>query len=299
MPRQKEQFHGSRAGNRPVPPTLRVMRFLFSRVGGLFPRFMGRWAYRLWFRTRRFPESAAGKRAIRDAVRDILTVDNIPVAFYRWGGEGPVVLFVHGWSGRGSQVAAFLQPLLAAGFQVLAVDAPGHGETPGDSTNLLECVAVLQALDREYGPLYGAITHSFGGMVLAYALNHGMQLERAVLIGAPSDVDFLVENFVQTLAMHPDVVDDLSRRLEQRFESDFWERISTVNNVEDLDVAALVIHDQEDTSVPWTQGQRIAATWPNARFMKTTGLGHGRILRDTEVVAATVAFMRDEYRDSF
>jgi pimeloyl-ACP methyl ester carboxylesterase len=209
------------------------------------------------------------------------------------------VLFVHGWSGRGSQVAAFLQPLLAAGFQVLAVDAPGHGETPGDSTNLLECVAVLQALDREYGPLYGAITHSFGGMVLAYALNHGMQLERAVLIGAPSDVDFLVENFVQTLAMHPDVVDDLSRRLEQRFESDFWERISTVNNVEDLDVAALVIHDQEDTSVPWTQGQRIAATWPNARFMKTTGLGHGRILRDMEVVAATVAFMRDEYRDSF
>lgn len=296
MAYSKEQLHGSRAADRPVPTALRLMRFLFGRLGGLFPRLLGRWAFRLWFRTRRFPESAAGKRAAREAEREILPVHNIPVAVYRWGDSGPVVLFVHGWSGRGSQVAAFVEPLVDTGFRVMAVDLPGHGETPGNSTNILECAGVIRALDEKYGPLHAAITHSFGGMVLAYALKHGVGLERAVIISAPSDVDFLLESFASTLSMHPDVVDDLWRRLALRFdddaaEEDFAERISLVNNVGHLDVPALVVHDEQDTSVPFTQGQRIAATWPGARLMKTSGLGHGRILRDKQVVETVIRFI--------
>jgi hypothetical protein len=31
--------------------------------------------------------------------------------------------------------------------------------------------------------------------------------------------------------------------------------------------------------------------WPGARFMKTQGLGHGRILRDRGVVEAAVDFI--------
>lgn len=298
MTRRKEQFHGHRDRKRPVPPSLRVMRFLFSCVGGLFPRLLGRWAYALWFRTRRFPESAAGTRAARDAAREILTVGNLPVAVYRWGREGPTVLFVHGWSGRGSQVAAFVQPLLAAGFQVLAVDAPGHGETPGDRTNILECVRVVQAVSRRYGPLQGAITHSFGGMVLARAMQQGVNIERVVCISAPADMESLLRNFAQTLALHPAVVGDLRRRVEQRFDDNYWTQMSTTNNVKQLAVPALVIHDEQDISVPWVHGRRIADAWPNALFLMTTGLGHGRILRDAAVVEAAVAFIRGEYRDT-
>ena len=64
-----------------------------------------------------------------------------------------------------------------------------------------------------------------------------------------------------------------------------------VNNVRDLAVPALIIHDTDDASVPWRQGEMIAAAWPGARFLKTHGLGHGRILRDREVVEAAVAFV--------
>ena len=288
---RKEQLHGNRDAARPVPFSLRMMRFMFGRVGAVFPRLMGRRAFDLWFRTRRFPESAAGKRAAREADREILLVNNVPVVIYRWGNEGPRVLFVHGWSGRGSQVAAFVAPLLEAGYQVIALDLPGHGETPGNSTNIIECAAVIRELDRHFGPLHAAITHSFGGPVLCYALKHGLLLNRAVIISSPSDVEFLVESFSNTLAMHPDVVDDMWRRLALRFGEDYSELTSTVNLIGELDVPALVIHDEQDTSVPVEQGQRIAATWPNALFMKTSGLGHGRILRDSGVVKAAVDFI--------
>ena len=290
--RNKEQFHGGRSQDRPVPPGLRVMRFLFTRLGPFFPGLMGRWAYRLWFRTRRFPESAAGKRITRSAQRDTLPVDNIPVAIYTWG-TGPVVLFVHGWSGRGSQVAAFVEPLTAAGFQVVSVDAPGHGETPGDSTNILECAAVVQAVSTHYGPVYAAITHSFGGMVLAYAMNHGTPVKRVVSISAPAHVEYLMEGFAQTLAIPATVMASMQKRIDQRFTGSLWERLSTVHNVQYLDAPALIIHDEDDVSVPWQQGRMIAAAWPGARFMKTSGLGHGRILRDRQVIAAAVEFIKE------
>ena len=288
--KKKEQFHGGRSQGRPVPPGLRVMRFMFATLGPLFPGLMGRWAYRLWFRTRRFPESAAGKRITRSAQRETLLADNIPIAIYSWG-TGPVVLFVHGWSGRGSQVAAFVEPLTAAGFQVVAIDAPGHGETPGNSTNILECAAVLQAVNAHLGPVHAALTHSFGGMVLAYAMNHGMSIERVVSVSAPAHVDYLIDGFAHTLAIPGGVIMAMRRRMEQQFPDSLWERLSTVHNVQDLAAPALIIHDEDDVSVPWQQGRMIADAWPGARFMKTSGLGHGRILRDRQVIKAAVEFI--------
>jgi pimeloyl-ACP methyl ester carboxylesterase len=287
---RKQQFHGGRARGRPASPSLRVLRLLFSIVGPVFPRLMGRWAYALWFRTRRFPESGAGKRITRKAQRDTLMVDDLPVAVYTWG-TGPIVLFVHGWSGRGSQVAAFADPLVTAGYQVMAIDAPGHGATPGDRTNILECAAVLRAFKRRYGPVYGAITHSFGGMVLAYAMNNGLSVKRVVCISAPAHIEYLLDGFAQTLGIPGAVVADMRRRMDARFPEGYWENISTVVNVRKLDVPALIIHDENDRSVPWEQGKIIANAWPGARFLKTAGLGHGRILRSQAVVDAAVDFI--------
>ena len=286
----KEPLHAGRHKDKPIPLSLRLMRFMFSRVGALFPELMGRWAYRLWFRTRRYPDAAAGKRATDQARRETLLVDDIPIAIYKWG-EGPVVLFIHGWSGRGSQVAAFIDSLNRAGYQVVAVDAPSHGNSPGDRTNILECAAVLQAIDRTYGPLYAAITHSFGGMVLAYAMKQGIRVERAVCISAPANVEFLLDVFAKTLTMHKSVVDVMRHRLNQRFGGAFMELGSTLNNVQGLDVPALIIHDEDDVGVPWQQGKKIADAWPGAQFLKTKGLGHGRILRDTQTIQAVVDFI--------
>ncbi len=273
-----------------MPASQRLMRFLFARAGAIFPALLGRWAYSLWFRTRRFPESATGRQATMNAACEVLPVEGVPVTVYSWG-SGPPVLFVHGWSGRGSHVAAFVEPLLAAGFRVISPDLPGHGKTPGHSTNALECAVVLQAIQQHYGKPAGVITHSYGGMVLAYALNHGLHAERVVCIAAPADARFLIDGFTQSLDMHPAVVSNLYKRLERRFGHDYMERISTECNARKLSVPALIVHDQKDSSVPWQQGERIASAWPGAQFLKTRGLGHGRILQDAGVIDAAVSFI--------
>ena len=48
-----------------------------------------------------------------------------------WG-EGPVVYLMHGWGGWRGQLGAFVEPLVATGHRLVAVDAPSHGDSdPG------------------------------------------------------------------------------------------------------------------------------------------------------------------------
>jgi pimeloyl-ACP methyl ester carboxylesterase len=128
-------------------------------------------------------------------------------------------------------------------------------------------------------------------MVLAYAMKKGLSVERVVCISAPAHVEYLLDSFAKTLAIPDAVIADMRRRMDARFPDKFWEDISTVENVREFQVPALIIHDENDHSVPWQQGKIIANAWSGARFMKTTGLGHGRILRNQAVVDAAVDFI--------
>jgi pimeloyl-ACP methyl ester carboxylesterase len=268
----------------------RILRTAFHSLGPVFPGLMGRLAYRLWFRTRRYAGSVAEQAVAGIAEHTILPVAGVPVAVYRWG-AGPVIVFVHGWSGRATQVAALVEPLTAAGYCLIAFDAPGHGRTPGSRTNILEFTAALQAIEARYGLLHGAITHSFGGMALAYALQQGVDAGRVVCLGTPARLEFLVERFAAMLTLPDPVLGDLRRRLEQRFDADVWESMSTDSNARTLTMPALIVHDRDDREVPWRQGKMIADAWPGAQWLETRGLGHRRILRDAATVKAVVDFL--------
>mgnify|MGYP001553955747 FL=1 len=140
--------------------------------------------------------------------------------------------------------------------------------------------------------MYAAITHSCGGMVLAHAMNRGLPVGRVVLISSPAHGGYLIQGFAQTLAIPDVVVANMQQRIDRKFEGEIWERLSTVYNVKELDVPALIIHDENDASVNWEQGKIISDAWPGAVFMKTSGLGHGRVLRSREVVASTLEFIK-------
>jgi pimeloyl-ACP methyl ester carboxylesterase len=52
------------------------------------------------------------------------------------------------------------------------------------------------------------------------------------------------------------------------------------------------MHDRADEDVPYAHAEEIAAAWPGARLVPTTGLGHRGLMRDPAVVRETVAFLR-------
>lgn len=273
-----------------MPLALRSLRAALGLVGTLSPELSGRWAHWLWYRSRRYPEPARERDWLRSARRGGLAHRGRPLAVYEWG-KGPAVLLVHGWHGRGPQLGAFAVALAAAGLRAVALDAPAHGRTPGRSTNLPEVSAALRAVAASCGPVHGLIAHSFGVPCALHAMSEGLAVGRMVAIAAPSSVEFLVDSFAGMLALSPPVVQVLRRRLEERFGPDLWMRFAPRELARGCEVPALLLHDEDDRDVPVEEGEALAAAWPGARFERTRGLGHRRILRDKTVVERATEFL--------
>ena len=289
-----EQKREKNQARQKMPLTLRIMRWYFSIVGRLLPGKAARKAYKLWFRTQRFNEPQRETRWLESATQEVIEHPYGPLSVSRWGEEGPTVLLIHGWNGRGSQMGAFAAPLVEAGYRVVTYDLPAHGRSPGNSTNVLKAIETLQTVAGIYGPIHGIVSHSFGGMVASLALTAGLAVNRVVCIGTPGSLQGLFKHFVSFLAIPDATLVRLNQMIVRDFGTDIWNRISLINASRELTTPALIVHDEFDADVDWREAEAIANSWKGARFMKTSGLGHRRILRDPEVVAAVVRFMDEK-----
>lgn len=273
-----------------IPVALRVLRTGIQGVGAISPQLAACWVYRLWFSTHRFAEPKRETHWREQAQQFNLPHKYGPLAMYSWG-DGPTVLLLHGWNGRGTQMGGLAIALAKAGYRAIAFDAPGHGRTPGNSSTLFRIMNAVNVIADEFGPLKGVVTHSFGAMVIARALRTQLTTEKVVCINPAAQLDFLVESFCRTLTVSPATRESFLRKLQNHYGGDIGEQISAEVNVADLSIPALIIHDMDDSEVPWQQGQRLANAWPNARFLQTQGLGHTRSLRDHKTIQTAVEFI--------
>lgn len=217
----------------------------------------------------------------------------IDVAAWRWG-EGPTVLLVHGWEGRGAQLGAFVEPLVAAGMSVVAFDAPGHGDTAGSRlflSDMADCVGQLvEHLEGQGGRLHAIVAHSFGAAATLLAhQRYGTDAPRNVFIAPAPLASRAIGGFSEMLALEDADRNALIDRISVESGLAF-EDLSMEHMVGDRDAGLLILHDEEDREVSYDQAKLLAATWPSAQLVTTTGLGHRRILRDPAVLAEAVAY---------
>ncbi len=285
--------------SRPETMILKLFQLAFSIGGRLSPKLASYFAYRLWRTSPRFKTPASEQNALKSATVEFHQIKNHKIATYTWGSPlqtakpvaRPTVLLVHGWSGRGTQLGAVVEPLLDAGYRVLSFDAPAHGQSSGKQTTIYEIADTILALQEIYGEFDSAITHSFGGPCTALAIRNGLKINRFVAICPPATIMGLVTKFTSTMHLTPKTRTRLIRLIEKNFGKHIWQELSMTTLVENIDVPGLVIHDTNDIDVPWEEGQMVANAWHNAAFKSTNGLGHRRILRDAEVISSTVNFI--------
>jgi pimeloyl-ACP methyl ester carboxylesterase len=257
----------------------------------LAPGLAARWTERIFFTPHGPRGSSPRIRAfLAKGRRFSVTVHGEEVAAWSFG-EGPPVYLVHGWRGVGGQLAAFADPLLQRGLRVVTFDAPAHGASGGTRASLVHFARALKAVAAEAGEPHAVIAHSLGAAATVWATRDGFAARRLVFVGPTRGPQDWALRLQDALAVTPAVME----RMRLRSEGWLGTRWS------DIDIPALarsqrsplmVFHDKEDADVPWSDGAAIAAAWPGAALVTTTGLGHNRILRDPAVVERAVAFVQ-------
>lgn len=218
-------------------------------------------------------------------------IDHWDIAVWQSGpATAPAVLLSHGWGGSGMQMSSFVEPLLARGYRAVWFDQPGHGESGRGAVGLPDFVRVLETLTKTHGPFEAAIAHSLGASALGLALRRGLALKRAVFVAAPASLNEHALNFARRIGIPPRIGEAMRGRLERRYRVRFDE-IDRIEELANLDLPALFVHDGADTEVPFEHALRLSGHMPGARLIKTHGLGHFRLLRDAAVTRTIIEFI--------
>ena len=214
------------------------------------------------------------------------------IMLYQIPNDGQRILFVHGWNGRSSQFYRIIELLSENGYDITAVDLPGHGRSSRSNTNLPEITDLLSEITKSRGPYDGIVCHSFGGVAALNSVRRGASCEKLVLISPGIyEIKPMFKTFVGLFGLDEEYYAD---RLFGFAESLYGtnpgnyglERFS-----KQIDTETLIIHCEDDKEALKEIAITLNGDMKNSTLHLTEGLGHRRILRDEKVAKIVLNFL--------
>lgn len=292
MTDQKQPRNSTNVRSLPLPA--RAARAGLRVLSPRAPALAARWAERLFLTARRHEAPPWERAALASADRGRLAHAGGSLPVWTWSPDAlletpKTVLLVHGWEGRGSQLAAFAPPLVARGLRVVTFDAPGHGAASLPLGSLVEHARALETVVRAIGPVHAIVGHSVGGAAALLATRFGVHAERYALIAPPRAPGRYAAVFARAFALDEEVKSAMVARLEARYAMKL-EALDVLADAASLERELLVVHDRDDRVVGVDVGRAIADAAIRGELLETRGLGHQRVLRAPEVIDAVTAF---------
>lgn len=266
---------------------------VFSLLEKVSPKLSGRLALFLFMRPPRFRRPQRELSNYKNAKKTFIQIDEYKVASYEWG-EGPAIWVMHGWAGRASQFYAITDALVNAGFKVIGIDAPGHGDTNGTTSNVLLFERSLQELFKKHGKAYAFIGHSLGGATGFYAMKNGILFEKYISISSPILPELILHESFDKIGAQQITIDTMCKMILKEIGIPFKEITASYWAQFAPKIPYLIIHDENDKEASIKHAKALYKILPTATLHETKDLGHIRIIRDTKIVEEIVNFVKFE-----
>jgi pimeloyl-ACP methyl ester carboxylesterase len=240
-----------------------------------------RLAFRI--RDREHASSPARFRLPAETVR--IPTANGKILFGWWlnvGRHAPTILFVHGWGANSASGLPFARSFLDAGYNLLLIDARGHGRSDTDTfasmprfaEDTLAAVDFLAARGYRDPVLIG---HSVGGAaVLLAASMRSNGIGGVVTLGAFAHPDEVMRRWLRFhhVTCRPVaawVLWYVEKTIGHRFDD-----IAAINTIARVGVPILIVHGLADRTVPADDARRLHRANGASTLLLLPDVGHDR-----------------------
>ncbi len=251
--------------------------------------------YRAFCTPGKYEVKAAEREALEWGNNYRIPFDGGELAVTTWGNnDHPAVLLVHGWGGARAQMTGFVDPLLFAGYRVVAYDQPAHGESGGKRTNFFEIAPTMDLIAQKEGPFHAIVAHSFGTLITSYALvKRDFPLPaKLVYLGAFNRLMDSLPRFQVLAGLSDEVMESFRTLLYESFGRARMESITNEALVPQIEIPALMFHAVTDGVTPIEDSRAIARVWKQAHLFEIEGLGHRGPLQSKSIHEHVVRFLR-------
>ncbi|MBI3738299.1 MAG: alpha/beta fold hydrolase, partial [Chloroflexi bacterium] len=225
--------------------------------------------YQAFFTPSKYEVKAADQAMLERGDNDRVLFGGGELAVTTWGSPGPSVLLMHGWGGSRAQMTGFVDPLLKAGYRVVAYDQPAHGASDGITTNILEIAPTMDLITEREGKFSAIIAHSFGTLITSYALvkRNFPSPARLVYFGAFNRLLDSLPRFQVLAGLSDEIMTRFREMLYENFGQELLESITNESLTPQINIPALMFHDVTDNVTPISDSRAIAQVWKNAKLI--------------------------------
>jgi len=231
------------------------------------------------------------RQFLENATSFHIHVHDKDIRCWKWG-QGPGILFVHGWNGRGVNFAYFFKPFIDAGYSVITYDAPAHGKSDGHVTNYFELSDTVRSfLDPSHGfNIQGMIAYSIGASAAINCISKEKPLIDVVLIAPALKLKEILFNAFNHHGIPEIVYQSLIAEMERYYGYDVHQDNPDVL-AKTISTNMLIVHDKDDRTISYTDSKILSEKTDRIFLHTTEGLGHKRILRDNAVVDVITSYI--------
>ena len=236
-------------------------------ISYVFPNYAAKMAVKIFSTPRKGQLNDEEKKYLKSAIQETIIYEDFSIKTYCWSGKKDTILLVHGWESNAFRWKDLIEILKSKHYNIIAIDAPAHGDSGSNIFNAILYSECIHAVIKQFNPS-SVIGHSIGGTASVLAIsNHNLAIEKLLLLGAPSNFDEVVDNYIQMMGYNKSVIKAMNNHFIKYF--GHLPSFYTIENFsKNIQAKGLIIHDKKDRIISYKDALHISKYYKNSKLIK-------------------------------
>ena len=269
---------------------VKLIGFYFNLLSFFSSKYAAKKALNLFSTPRKGKISEAQSNFLDTAFKEELSHNQNTIMTYRWCGEKQTVLLAHGWESNSARWKNIIKTFQQLNFNIIALDAPAHGDSGSKSFNALLYAEFINVVVKKFNPSI-FIGHSVGGMATVFSCHKYKfaTIKKMILLGTPSELTDVFKRYVLMMSYNKSIERQINNLAFERF-GKYPKDYSTAKFLEKATFEGLIIHDEKDPIIPYSDSTLIKNSFEKSKLITTQNLGHS--LNNNEVTNHITDFIK-------